>query len=164
MSDHPDIEAVLDVCIQIMTAAGCATLITTDESGMLFARPVRTFPSDDELSSITIPTDVNSRKTRQAGSNSTVALSYVDAPSRGYVTIVGRAALIDNVEDKRAAWLEPFTAFWPGGPESEDYLLIVVTPERIEARSYTQGIAESPTRWTPVTLERIENSGWRQTS
>ncbi len=161
MPDDTDIEAVLSVANQIMVAAGCASLITIDDSGLPSSRPVRTFPLDEQFTRVTIPSDVNSRKTRQVSNNSNVVLSYVDAPSRGYVTMIGTGVIVDNPEDKQAAWLEPFAAFWPDGPESEDYLLIVVTPERIETRSYTQGVAESPTRWTPVTLARADTGGWQ---
>ena len=163
MTQDSDIEALLEVGKQIMTAAGCASLITIDESGLPSSRPVRTFPADDELTKIIIPTDSNSRKTVQARSNSRVLLSYVDAPTRGYVTVIGNAELNDRPEDKKAIWLDPFSAFWPDGPGSESYLLIDVTPERIEMRSYTQGVAEDPTRWTPVTLERTGAGGWQQT-
>ena len=161
MVDDSNIEAVLDVANQIMTAAGCASLITIDESGVPSSRPVRTIPSDELFTKITIPSDVNSRKTRHVGDNSNVVLSYVDVSTRGYVTIIGDGKLVDRAEDKQAAWMEPFAAFWPEGPESEDYLLILVTPERIETRSYTQGVAESPTRWTPVTLTRAKDGGWQ---
>ena len=164
MTDDSDIKVVLDVAHQIMTAAECASLITIDESGLPSSRPVRTFPSDDEFTKITIPSDQNSRKTHHVRGNSNVVLSYVDTPTRGYVTVIGKAVLIDSLEDKRSAWMEPFAAFWPDGPESEDYLLIVVTPIRIEARSYTQGVAEVPTQWTPVTLERTNTGAWQQTS
>ena len=163
MAQDSDIEALLDVGKQIMTAAGCASLITIDGAGLPSTRPVRTFASDDELTKITIPTDSNSRKTVQARSNPRVILSYVDAPTRGYVTIIGNAELNDRTADKKATWIDPFSAFWPNGPESESYLLIDVTPERIEMRSYTQGVAENPTHWTPVTLERSGAGGWQRT-
>ncbi len=81
-----------------------------------------------------------------------------------YVTVIGKAIIDDGVEDKRAGWMEPFSAFWPDGPESEDYLLIVVAPRQIEVRSYTQGVAEAPTQWTPVTLEQTGTGGWQQVS
>jgi general stress protein 26 len=162
MTQDSDIEALLDVGKQIMTAAGCASLITIDESGLASSRPVRTFPSDEELTKITIPTDSNSRKTVQARSNSRVVLSYIDVPTRGYVTVIGNAVLNDRLEDKKTIWMDPFLAFWPDGPETESYLLIDVTPERIELRSFTQGVAEEPTRWTPVTLERTGTGGWQQ--
>lgn len=164
MTQDSDLSAVLDVVTQIMTAAGCASLITIDEAGLPSSRPVRTFLSDEAFTKITIPSDVNSRKTHHVGNNSNVVLSYVDTPSRGYVTIIGKAEIIDSTEEKQAAWVEPLSAFWPDGPKSNDFVLIVVTPERIETRSYTQGVAESPTRWTPVTLVRSENNGWREES
>jgi len=163
MAQDSDIEALLDVGRQIMTAAGCASLITIDEAGLPSTRPVRTFPSDDELTKITIPSDSNSRKTVQAQNNSRVILSYVDTPTRGYVTVIGNAELNDRLEDKNAIWVDPFLAFWPDGPESDSYLLIDVTPKRIEMRSYTQGVAEDPTHWTPVTLERSGAGGWQRT-
>ena len=163
MTQESDIEMLLDIGKQIMTAAGCASLITIDESGTPSSRPVRTFPSDDTLTKITIPTDTSSRKTVQAENDPRVILAYVDTPSRGYVTIIGNAELNDNLEDRKAIWVDPFSAFWPDGPESESYQLIDVKPERIEMRSFTQGVAEEPTRWTPVTLQRTGAGAWQQT-
>ena len=43
--------------------------------------------------------------------------------------MIRKAMLVDRQEGKRAAWLDQFTAFCPNGPESEDYLLIVCTPD-----------------------------------
>ncbi len=163
MTQSSDIEALLDVANQMMNAAGCASLITVDESGLPSSRAVRTFPSDDEFTKIVIPTHPDSRKTVHVRDNSNVVLSYIDAANRGYVTVIGKAALNDRLEDKRSFWSEPFLAFFPGGPESEEYLLIDVTPERIELRSFTLGVAEEPTRWSPVTLERTATGAWQQT-
>ena len=161
MSEDTDTKALLDAAKQIMNAAGCASLVTLDESGLPSSRPVRTFPSDDEFTEITIPTDLDSRKTHHVRKNGNIVLSYVDGPSRAYVTMIGRAVLSDRLEDKMAAWKEPFSAFWPDGPESHSYLLIQFKPERIELRSYTQGVAEEPTRWTPITMERTDSGDWR---
>ena len=162
MAQNSDIDAVLNVAKQIMAAAGCASLITINESGLPSSRPVRTIPSDDEFTNITIPTDQASRKTHHVRRNSNVVLSYIDTPTRGYVTVIGEAVLNDRLEDKKAAWADPFSSFWPGGPESEEYLLIDLTPKRMEIRSYTQGVAEEPTHWIPVTLERTDTGGWQQ--
>ena len=162
MSEQSDTNMLLSTAKQIMTAAGCASLITVDESGLPSSRPVRTFPSDDEFTKITIPTDQDSRKTRHVRNNTNIVLSYVDGPGRGYVTMIGKAVLNDRLEDRKAAWLEPFTVFWPDGPESESFLLIEFKPERIELRSYTQGVAGEPTGWIPVTMERTDCGSWRQ--
>ncbi len=111
MTDDTDVGAVLEVASQIMAAAGCASLITIDDSGLPSSRPVRTFPSDEQFTRVTIPSDLNSRKTHQVRSNPYVVLSYIDAPSRGYVTMIGKGVIVDNPEDKQAAWMEPFAAF-----------------------------------------------------
>ena len=161
MTNDSDINAVLNIAREIMTAAGCASIITIDESGLPSSRPVRTFPSDDEFTKIIVPTDENSRKTSHVRNNANVVLSYIDTSSRGYVTIIGQAVLNNRLEDKKAVWVEPFLSFWPNGPESEEYLLIDFTPTRMEIRSYTQGVAEVPTEWVPVTVERNDPGGWQ---
>ena len=162
MSEQTDTKTLLEAAKQIMSAAGCASLVTIDESGLPSSRPVRTFPSDDEFTKITIPTDQDSRKTHHVRNNSNIVLSYVDGPGRAYVTMIGKAVLNDRLEDRKAAWVEPFSAFWPDGPESESHLLIECKPERIELRSYTQGVAGEPTRWTPAVMERTDKGRWRQ--
>jgi general stress protein 26 len=164
MTQSPDTKALLDAAKQIMTAAGCASLITVDESGLPSSRAVRTFLSDDKFTKIVIPTHPDSRKTVQVRNNSNVVLSYIDVPSRGYVTVIGKAVLNDRLEDRRTFWSEPFLAFFPGGPESEEYLLMDFTPERLELRSFILGVAEEPTRWSPATLERAATGAWQQTS
>ena len=163
MTQNSGIDTVLTVAKQIMTATGCAALITINESGLPSSRAVRTIPSDDKFTKITIPTDQASRKTHHIRNNPNVILSYIDTPSRGYVTLIGKAVLNDRLQDKKAAWAEPFSSFWPDGPESEAYLLIDFTPKRMEIRSYTKGVAEEPTRWTPETLERTDGGEWQQT-
>ena len=91
MTDNPDVRTELNVANQIMTAAGCGSIITLDESGQASSRPVRTLVSDENFTRITIPTDANSRKTHHVRINPNIVLSYVDTPSRGYVTMIGKA-------------------------------------------------------------------------
>ena len=162
MTQDTDTAVLLDVAKQIMTAAGCAALITTDESGLPSSRAVRTFPSDDALTKIAIPTHPDSRKTRHVRDRPDVVLSYIDDPGRGYVTVIGKAVLNERPEDRTAVWADPFSAFWPDGPESDEYLLIDLTPERIELRSFTLGVAPEPTRWTPEILEIVQAGRWRR--
>lgn len=164
MSQSADIKGLLHVVDQMMEAAECASLITIDESGQPSSRAVRPFPPDDEFTKIVISTHPDSRKTVHVRNNSNVVLSYVDAPNRGYVTVIGKAVVNDRLEDKKSFWADPFSAFWPDGPESDEYLLIEVSPQRIELRSFILGLADEPTRWSPLTLERVATGAWQQTS
>lgn len=163
MTQSSDIKGLLHVAHQMMAAADCASLITIDESSQPSSRAVRPFPPDDEFTKIVISTHPDSRKTVHVRNNSNVVLSYIDAPNRGYVTVIGKATLNDRLEDKRSFWADPFAAFWPDGPDSDEYLLIEVSPERIELRSFVLGLADEPTRWSPITLERKATGTWQQT-
>lgn len=162
MGEQAEIRRLLDVAQEIMNRAGCAALLTIDEFGLPSSRAVRTFASDKAFSRILIPTHPASRKTAHVRVNAGVALSYIDEPARAYVTFVGKAALNDRSEDKSLAWLDAFSAFWPEGPDSDEFMLIEFTPERIELRSFTQGVAADPTRWMPAILERTSRGDWEQ--
>ena len=163
MIQSSDNAALLNVAKQMIVAAECASLITVDQSGQPSSRAVRPFPPDDDFTKIVISTHPDSRKTVHVRNKSKVVLSYIDAPSRGYVTVIGKGILNDRLEDKKSFWADPFEAFWPGGPESDEYLLIEVSPDRLELRSFVLGVAEEPTRWSPVTLERAATGTWQQT-
>lgn len=164
MTQNPTVKSLLDVAHQTVTAAGCASLITLDESGNPSSRAVAAFAPDADFSRIVVSTHPDSRKTKHVRSNPRVVLSYIDVANRGYVTVIGNARFSDKLEDKKAYWTDHFTAFWPDGPESGDYLLMVVVPERLELRSFGLKVAEEPTRWSPVILERGEAGEWQQSN
>ena len=160
MTQDADIRSLLQVAEETIAAAGCASLITIDESGLPSSRPVAAFPPDPEFSRIMVGSDTGSRKTEHLRANPNVVLSYVDMQNRGYLTVIGRAHFSDNPEDRKRYWTDRFSAFFPGGPESDEYMLIVVVPDRLELRSFGLKVAEEPTRWSPVILERGESGAW----
>ena len=164
MSRNATVASLLDAAQQVMAAAGCASLITVDESGHPSSRAVAAFAPDADFSKIVIGTHPDSRKTVHVQNDSRVVLSYLDAPKRGYVTVIGNAHFDDRIEEKKKYWIDPFIAFFPGGPESEEYMLMVVVPERLEIRSFGLKVADEPTRWSPVILERGEAGAWLQTN
>ena len=65
---------------------------------------------------------------------------------------------------RESCWTDKFSAFFPDGPESDEYHLMVVVPERLELRSFGLKVAEEPTRWSPVILDRGAAGEWRQTN
>lgn len=161
MSQDTDIGFLLDVAQQTVAAAGCASLITVDEAGLPSSRAVAAFPPDAAFSRIVVGTDTGSRKTTHVQNNPHVVLSYIDMQNRGYVTVIGEAHFDDLVEEKKRYWTERFIAFFPDGPDSGGYRLMVVVPDRLEIRSFGLKVAEEPTRWSPVILERGTGGQWR---
>ena len=91
-------------------------------------------------------------------------MSYVDNSNRGYVTVIGKAHIDDKSEERKTYWVDRFSAFFPGGPDSDEYQLMIVVPERLEVRSFGLKVAEEPTHWSPVILERGEAGEWQQTN
>ncbi|MEE8273367.1 MAG: pyridoxamine 5'-phosphate oxidase family protein [Alphaproteobacteria bacterium] len=164
MTQDPSVKSLLDVAQQTITAAGCASLITVDESGNPSSRAVAAFAPDADFSRIVIGTHPDSRKTVHVLRDSRVVLGYVDGPNRGYVTVIGNAHIDDNIEEKKTYCVDQFTAFFPDGPESDEYQLMIVVPERLELRSFGLKVAEEPTRWSPVILERGAAGEWLQTN
>lgn len=164
MTEDRSVESLLEAAERTMSAAGCASLITVDEFGDPSARAVAAFPPDRDFARIVVGTHPDSRKTAHVRSDPRVVLSYIDMGERGYVTVIGKAHLSGAAEDKRAYWTDRFAAFWPDGPDSEDYLLMFVVPERVELRSFGLNVAGEPTRWSPVILERGGSGEWRQTN
>ena len=164
MTQDPSVKSLLDVAQQTITAAGYASLITVDESGNPSSRAVAAFPPDADFSRIVIGTHPDSRKTLHVRSDPRVVVSYVDNANRGYVTVIGNARIEDDSEERKSYWVDRFSVFFPGGPESDEYQLMFVVPERLELRSFGLKVAEEPTHWSPVILERGEAGEWRQTN
>jgi general stress protein 26 len=164
MTQDPPVESLLDVAQQTITAAGCASLITVEESGHPSSRAVAAFPPDEDFSRIVIGTHPDSRKNAHVLRDPRVVLSYIDNANRGYLTVIGRAHIDDKSQEKKSYWVERFSAFFPDGPESDQYQLMIVVPERLELRSFGLKVAEEPTRWSPVILERGETGEWQQSN
>ena len=68
----------------------------------------------------------------------------------------------DSCYDAQILYSINFNAFFPGGPESDEYTLMVFVPHRLELRSFGLKVAEEPTHWSPVILERGKTGEWRQ--
>ncbi len=164
MTQDPSVKSVLDVAQQTIAAAGCASLITMDESGHPSSRAVAAFPPDANFARVVIGTHPDSRKNVHVLKDPRVLMSYVDNSNRGYVTVIGKAHIDDESEERKTYWVDRFSAFFPGGPDSDEYQLMIVVPERLEVRSFGLKVAEEPTHWSPVILERGEAGEWQQTN
>ena len=164
MTQDPSVKSVLDVAQQTIAAAGCASLITMDESGHPSSRAVAAFPPDANFARVVIGTHPDSRKNVHVLKDPRVLMSYVDNSNRGYVTVIGKAHIDDKSEERKTYWVDRFSAFFPGGPDSDEYQLMIVVPERLEVRSFGLKVAEEPTHWSPVILDRGEAGEWQQTN
>lgn len=59
---------------------------------------------------------------------------YYDTKGRSYVSLAGKARLVNDPEKKARYWKKSWTRYFPD--PDKDYILIEVTPERLEICSY----------------------------
>lgn len=131
---------------QIMDRAVTCTLITLDKQGRPRARVMDPFKPEEDFT-IWLGTNPKSRKVKHIKNDSRVTLCYVDKSNPGYVTIYGKAQLVDDQLEKDRRFKEAWETFYPDNKES--FLLIRVNPEWMEVVSETQGIVGDPDTWTP---------------
>jgi general stress protein 26 len=143
-----------------MKAASNCFLITLDDSGQPQARLMAPFDPDSAMN-VWLATNRKTRKVEQIRQNPRVTLAYHDAAGPGYVTLIGKARLVDDLAEHRKHWKSEWKDFYPGGPEGPDFLLIQFTTERIEVMSISHHVADAPRGWQPAVLVR-QGSGWRQ--
>lgn len=122
---------VLEVAREVMQSARYCALITNDEAGQPRARTVDPFEADENFT-VWMATRPVTRKVEQIKGNDRVTLYYWDADSRSYVTLMGRAELVDDEATKIARRRDADNdRFYPNFPD--DYLLIKFVPDYLEA-------------------------------
>ncbi len=146
-------DQLIDEARAIMSSARYAALITLDSYGHTQARTVDPFPPDENMI-VWLATNPLTRKVREMRRNRRVTLYYLDREAQAYVTILGQARLVNDPREKAKRWKDEWKEFYPDRDKS--YLLIEVTPERLEVVSVSKGILGDPKTWLPpsVTFRR----------
>ena len=130
-------EELLAVARAIMESARFAAFVTVDEHGRPQSRIVDPFVPDSDFT-VWIGTNPRSRKVAQIQKAPQVALSYFDHQKMRYVTLLGRAEVVDDEQARRTHFKTEWTSFYPD--RSRDYTLIRIRPERLELISESDGI------------------------
>jgi general stress protein 26 len=74
-----------------------------------------------------------------------VTLYYADhAQARGYVTVTGRAVLVDDKAEIRKRKRDYWDSAFPG---LENLVLVKVVPERVDVLNYASGLKVDPETW-----------------
>ena len=142
-------DRVLEVAREIVKNARHCALITVDRSGRPVARTMDPLPPGTDFV-VWMATNPSSKKVQQIGRNPHVALYYFDPKTEGYVSLMGRARLVNDPNEKAKHWCEAWNQFYPN---RESALLIAVTPEKLEMVSLKHKIVGDGKTWAPPTIE-----------
>jgi general stress protein 26 len=148
-----EINRSLSVARSIMLGAEFCFLITHSRQGEMHARLMQPFEPEEDLS-VWFGASPNSRKVHEIEQNHLVTLTYHHAAENAYVSIQGRATLHRDLPLRKQYWRESWFAFWPQGPEGDDYILIQVLPYQIEVMNFEQGVAPEPYGLRPLILTK----------
>ena len=66
------------------------------------------------------------------------------------MSLYGTARLVDTPEEKERLWKEEWSKWYPDKEAS--YILIAVTPERLEVVDFTRGLMGDLKTWKPASV------------
>jgi general stress protein 26 len=90
-----------------------------------------------------IATSTSSPKARHIRKNPRVELFYQIGPDMVHLTITGRARFVEDIGEKKRVWNGKvfdyeLGQFWPEGPESKEFALLLIDPQRVELTSLAE--------------------------
>ncbi|MGD2065064.1 MAG: pyridoxamine 5'-phosphate oxidase family protein [Dehalococcoidia bacterium] len=110
--------------------------LSTSDGDQPRVRTVSPIIEDDM--SIWVTTRSTSRKVKQLRENPKICLAFVEPPEGDKAAaVIGEAQIIPDIEKKERVWkLAPFDLYehFPDGPDSSDFCLLKIIPEKIEWR------------------------------
>jgi len=160
-SPSPELGKILDAALSTMKAEQNCFLITLDGSGQPQARMVAATSTEPDMH-VWIITSPESRKVREIRKDNRATMAFSDNKGEGYVTLIGHARLDHDVNRKKALWKLQYEAFFPGGPEGNDSILIEFTPNQIEIMHFHLKVGIWPWTFEPTILVQ-ENGSWKRT-
>jgi general stress protein 26 len=154
------LENLLRLARETVDAVPTCLAITIDSNGDANARAINTSKLTDEWT-LRFMTDRRTRKVGEIAQRGRMTLVYYHEAGGAYVTLVGRARIIEDVAVKQEVWRPANFKWHPGGPTDPNVVLVEFVAERIETWNTPGQIVPDPTKglWAAV-LTRDAN-GWR---
>ena len=143
-------DSLMVVARAIIDSAESSAFITVDEHGKPHARAMAAFPLEENFV-VYLGTNPNSRKVKQIRQNPNVIVYYYDTKGMSYVSLIGKARLVDDPEKKAHYWIEGWNRWYPD--REKDYILIEVTPERLEMFSFQYQVMGEHPVWTVPSVD-----------
>ena len=103
-------------------------LTTKAEDGYLRSRPMSNNGEVEFDGDVWFFSAADSRKIADIEADPFVELSFSDAKRFLFISMSGEASIVNDIEKKRELWIEDLERWFEDGPESEDVVLIKVTP------------------------------------
>ena len=103
-------------------------LTTQSGDGQLHARPMSNNGEVELDGDVWFFSAADSRKVTEIEAEPGVELSYTDTKRFLFISMSGEAEIVRDVKKKSELWMEDLERWFDDGPESDDIVLIKVTP------------------------------------
>ncbi len=137
---------VLAVARATVNDAYFGSLISIDATGQPRARIMEPFAPEKDFS-IWMATNPKSRKVRQIQHNPKVTMHFFDKQKLAYVSLMGKAFLVNDPEIKATKWKEGWEKFYKN--KEDAYLLIHFVPEYLELINIAESYTGDSLTWKP---------------
>ena len=106
-------------------------LTTQSGDGQLRARPMSNNGAVEFDGDVWFFSAADSRKVAEIEAEPGVEVSYTDAKRFLFISMSGEAEIVRDVKKKSELWMEDLERWFDDGPESDDIVLIKVTPSNV---------------------------------
>lgn len=137
-------DSVIFAAREIIGNVTYCALVTADSSGTANVRTMNPFPPEEDMC-VWMATNKHTRKYDEIKKNPKVTLYYANhAAAEGYVTITGKAVLVDDMVEKQKRKREYWTQAFP---DFNDLILIKIVPEKLEVVNYKHNLYGAEVTW-----------------
>jgi general stress protein 26 len=152
-------EQLLKAAYATIQATRFCSLMTLSASGQINARTMENLQPEEDLT-IWLATSSTSRKMYDIQQNNQVTLTFLDTGENAYVTLVGLAHVETELARRQQLWREEWEAFFPAGPQSDNYVALRIEPQQVEVMNFARHVAPEPFGLQPAVLVRADDE-WR---
>lgn len=142
----PDESKILAVARTTINDAYFGSLISVDKTGQPRARIMEPFAPEKDFT-IWLATNPKSRKVRQIEDNPKVTLHFFDKQKLAYVSLMGKAYLVNDSKIKATKWKKGWEKFYKN--KEDAYLLIHFVPEYLELINIAESYTGDSLTWKP---------------
>ena len=129
MSDERS-ESIAKVA-EMMRDIDFCMLTTNSGTGRLRARPMSNNGEVDFDGDVWFFSGAETRKVADLEAEPRVQLSFAVPEEFRFISMTGEATIIRDDEQKKARWVADLERWFPQGPESDEVVLIKVTPSSV---------------------------------
>ena len=148
----PSRAAVIAAATDVIQKAHYCTFVTLAEDGQPQARIVDPIAPDASFT-IWFATNPLTRKVNQVRRNPKVTLLCFDTSTSSYVSVMGRGDLVTDRVEKQRHWKADWASIYPKGSGSDEFMLIRITPARVEIVSESRGMIGDAKTWRPLSID-----------